>query len=86
MVNCGLIAIWKEIREETAVIIAEVLNEIYLEREPAEEILLDNGMAFHSETLRAMCDRWNVKSYFKAAYKLGGNGILERNYRKKSHC
>lgn len=29
----------------------EVLNEIFLEREPVEEVLLNNGVAFRSECM-----------------------------------
>lgn len=75
MVDCspGRIANWKEIRSETTII---MLNEIFFERGPLEEVFLDNGAAFRSETLGAMCDRWKVRRYFRVAYRPARNRIV----------
>ena len=49
MMDCGpgRVAIWREIRSETAGEIARTVNEVFLERGPVEELLMDNGAAFH---------------------------------------
>ncbi|KAK3882626.1 hypothetical protein Pcinc_012994 [Petrolisthes cinctipes] len=83
MVDCGpgRLAIWRELRGESAVEIAKVLHSVFLERGPVDEVLMDNGAAFHSETLKRMFDKWNIHRLFRAAYRPGGNGIVERNHR-----
>lgn len=50
IVDCGpgRFAIWREIRAETADIIAKELGEIFSERGPVEEVLMDNGAAFRT--------------------------------------
>lgn len=83
MVDCGpgRVAIWRELRAENAVEIAKVLNEVFLERGPVEEVLMDNGTAFRSQVLKDVLDKWNVRRYFRAAYRPSGNGIVERHHR-----
>ena len=56
MVDCGpgRLAIWREIRRESAEEIATVLNSVFLERGPVDEVLMDNGTAFRSELLERM--------------------------------
>ena len=83
MIDCGpsRYAIWRKIRGETAVEIADVLNEVFIERGPVSEVLMDNSATFHSSHLGEMFRRWNVKTWFRAAYRPSGNGIIERNHR-----
>ncbi|XP_029657149.1 uncharacterized protein LOC115231222, partial [Octopus sinensis] len=83
MVDCGpgRLAIWRELRMGITDEIAQILNGIFLERGPVEELLMDNGAAFRSEVLRVMLDRWNVCRLFRAAYRPSGNGIVERHHR-----
>ena len=83
MVDCGpsRIAIWRELRAETAENIASVLNEIFLERGPVDEVLTDNSTVFRSAALRETLDRWKVRRFFRAAYRPSGNGIVERHHR-----
>ena len=54
MVDCGLgrIAIWRQLKRESADEIASILNEIFLERGPVEELLMDNATVFRSELLK----------------------------------
>ncbi|XP_029642776.1 uncharacterized protein LOC115217275 [Octopus sinensis] len=82
MVNCGpgRLAIWRELRTGIADKIAQILNGIFLERGPVEELLMDNGAVFHSEALRDMLNWWNVRCLFRAAYRPSGNGIVERHH------
>ena len=83
MIDCGpgRVAIWRELRTETAVEIGSILNEIFLERGPVDEVLMDNSTVFRSGTLKSMFDKWKVKRFFRAAYRPGGNGIVERHHR-----
>ena len=91
MVDCGpgRFAIWKRIRGETAEVISTVLEEVFstvleevfLERGPVTDVLMDNGRAFLSATLKEMLDKWGVKCFFRAAYRLSSNGIVERHHR-----
>ena len=74
-------AIWRELRAETAGNVAEVLNEIFLERGPVDEVLMDNSTVFRSATLKELLDRWKVRRFFRAAYRPSGNGIVERHHR-----
>lgn len=83
LVDCGpgRVAIWRELWAENAEEIARILNEIFLERGPVEEVLMDNGTVFRSRVVREMLDKWNVSRYFRAAYRPSGNGIVERHHR-----
>lgn len=83
MVDCGpgRIAIWKELRADNGEEIARMLNDIFLERGPVDEVLMDNSTAFRSQGLKNVLDRWNVRRYFRAAYRPSGNGIVERHHR-----
>ena len=51
MMDCGpgRVAIWREIRAETAGEIARIVDEVFLERDPVDEFQMDNGAAFCSE-------------------------------------
>ena len=42
---------------------------------------MDNSTVFRSGTLKSMFDKWKVKRFFRAAYRPGGNGIVERHHR-----
>ena len=83
MVNCapGRIAIWRQIKRESADEIASILNEIFPERGPVEELLMDNVTVFRSELLKRPLDNWGVQRFFMAAYRPSGNGIVERHHR-----
>ena len=58
-----------------------ILNEVFLERGPVDEILMDNSATFHSSRLADLLNGWKVNSYFRAAYRASGNCIIERNHR-----
>ena len=83
LVDCGpgRFAIWRELRSEGAEVVAGVINEIFLERGAVEEVLMDNATIFHSQVFLEMLDRWKVAALFRAAYRPGGNGIVERHHR-----
>ena len=67
MVDCGpgRFAIWKQIRGETAEVISTVLEEVFLERGPVTEVLIENGRAFRSATLKEMLDKWGVRCFLE---------------------
>ena len=65
MVDCGpeRFTIWNRIRGETAEVISTVLEEVFLERGPVTEVLMDNGKTFQSTTLKEMLDKWDVRCF-----------------------
>ena len=69
MVDCGpgRFAIWKRIRGETARVISTVLEEVFLERGPVTDVLMDNGRAFRSGTLKEKLDKWGVRCFFQSS-------------------
>ena len=40
-----------------------------------EEVMMD--MVFQSEFLQIMLEKWNIRRYFRAVYRPGGNGIVD---------
>jgi transposase InsO family protein len=83
LVDCGpsRFAIWKVLSSESSQAIVKVLEAVFQERGPPEEILLDNGASFRSKEIEDLCRKWGVKRMFRCAYKPSGNGIVERNHR-----
>ncbi|GAB1602550.1 uncharacterized protein LOC115217275, partial [Argonauta hians] len=82
MVDCGSgrFAIWRELRTENVSEVASVLEQLFLERGPVDEVLMDNSPSFRSEVLRQTLERLKVRPYYRAAYRPNGNGIVERNH------
>ncbi|XP_012936576.1 uncharacterized protein LOC106011438 [Aplysia californica] len=83
MVDCGpgRFTIWRQLRSETAQCIVAELDQVFCERGPVRELLLDNATAFKSELFVQFLEGWNVQPYYRAAYRPSGNGIVERNHR-----
>lgn len=83
IIDCGpgRFALWKKLKRETADFVAEVIEEIMLERGPVLEVLMDNGTVFHSECIVGMLQKWHIKPLYRAAYRPSGNGIVERHHR-----
>ena len=79
--GAGRLAIWRRLTNEIAEEISAIVDELFLERRPVEEILMDNGVAFRSQQFLELLSMWGVRSYFKAAYRPEGNGIVERHHR-----
>ena len=42
---------------------------------------MDNSTVFRSLAMTAFMERWKVRSFFRAAYRPSGNGIVERHHR-----
>ena len=83
IVDCGAsrFAIWRDFDSETAANIARILEELFRERRPVTELLMDNGAGFRSHQVAKVCRRWNVRRHFRGAYRPAGNGIVERHHR-----
>ena len=83
MVDCGpsRFAIWRRITSENGGEISLQLEEIFWERGPPDELLLDNSTSFRSKVVEEVCSRWNVHRRYRAAYRPSGNGIVERHHR-----
>ena len=83
VVDCGpgRFAIWRALKRETAECIVSVLQEIFRERGPVNEVLMDNATVFRSESFQQMLCKWKILPFFRAAYKASGNGIVERHHR-----
>ncbi|XP_076036043.1 uncharacterized protein LOC143021997 [Oratosquilla oratoria] len=77
MVDCGpgRFGIWRELKAETGEEIARVMNEVFLERGPVDEVLMDNGNGFfraayrpsgngiverHHRTIKAIAERARI--------------------------
>ena len=82
-VDCGpgRFAIWRKMTRETAECICAELEKIFLERGPVDEILMDNATAFRSDVFYNFLRKWNIQSFYRAAYRASGNGIVERHHR-----
>jgi hypothetical protein len=83
VVDCGpsRFAIWREIPSEDAQNVSKQLEQIFIERGPPSELLMDNGLAFRSKRVEDLCQKWNVKRTYRCAYRPEGNGLVERNHR-----
>ena len=83
LIDCGpsKFAIWREIPNEGESVISRHLNEIFRERGPPGELLMDNATSFRSLEVRKLCESWGVEPVYRCAYRPSGNGIIERNHR-----
>jgi transposase InsO family protein/ribonuclease HI len=83
MVDCGpsRFAIWREVTAECAASVVQNVEQLFRERGPVDELLLDNSRTFHSHAVADLCQKWNVRRRFRAAHRPSGNGIVERHHR-----
>ena len=83
VVDCGpsRFCIWRRLVNEDGFSIGRELLSIFRERGPPVEVLFDNGLAFKSEAVRRVCEKFWVKVMFRCAYRPSGNGVVERNHR-----
>ena len=82
MIDCGprRVVIWRRIRTETAKEIERVVEEVFLDEGPVKEELINNNVGFCLEVFRELCKKWGVRRYFRFAYCLSCNGIIERHH------
>ena len=83
IIDCGpgRFAIWREVKKETSEVVISNLEQIFYERGPPKEILMDNATAFRSAKMREFLASWGVDPCYRAAYRASGNGIIERHHR-----
>ena len=83
LVDCGpgRFVIWREMHNETSTVIIKNLHQIFCERGPVDELLMDNATAFRSQSMSEFLSKWGVRPCFRAAYRPSGNGIVERCHR-----
>jgi ribonuclease HI len=83
LIDCGpsRFAIWKPIKNESCREIGKKFEEIFQERGPPVELLLDNARVFRSDKLKKLCSKWGVILTFRCVNRPSGNGIIERNHR-----
>jgi transposase InsO family protein len=83
IIDCGpsRFAIWRKIRHEDAASIVAELRQLFLERGPPNELLMDHGTAFRSVAVRNLLERWDIVPVYRCAYRPAGNGLVERNHR-----
>ena len=83
VVDCGpsRFSLWRLLRRGDSAHVVEQLHAIFNERGAPEEILADNDTAFRSRVFALFASKWGVRLRFRAAYRPGGNGIVERNHR-----
>ena len=83
LVDCGpsRFAIWREMRNERTEEIIGNLNQIFSERGPVRQILMDNATALKSEKMMVFLSTWNIEPWYRSAYRASGNGIVERHHR-----
>jgi transposase InsO family protein len=83
LVDCGpsRFAIWRCISDESVPVIKRELDEIFRERGPPWELLLDNAPTFRSHSMTEFCESWGTVLHYRCVNKPSGNGIVERNHR-----
>lgn len=83
IVDCGpsRFTLWRRIIRETAQVVVNVFEQIFCERGPPVELLLDNSTTFRSQQMEDFCNRWGVYRGFRCAHRPAGNGIVERIHR-----
>ena len=83
LVDCGpsRFAIWRRLRSEGAEEVHHVVQQIFRERGPVEELIMDNAATFKSDLFQQLLAWWQVVPFFRAAFRPSGNGIVERQNR-----
>lgn len=54
-------AIWREVRSENAIDVSFHMEQVFMERGPPDEVLMDNSAAFRSLKVAQVCAEWNDK-------------------------
>jgi hypothetical protein len=83
MIDCGpsRFSIWRKVRGEDASSILTEVEQVFRERGPPAEFLMDNGATFRSGAMRKFLAKWGVEPVYRCAYRPSGNGIVERCHR-----
>jgi len=59
----------------------DLIEQIFYERGPPQELLTDNGPCYRSDAFCRFMAKWNIDHIFSCAYRQQGNGIAERHHR-----
>ena len=83
LIDCGpgRFAIWRETKGESAAEVCKELDNIFYERGPVKQALLDNAPTFKSVEMKILLKKWGIKPYYRAAWRANCNGIVERHHR-----
>jgi hypothetical protein len=83
MIDCGpsRFAIWRRLRNETVESVLPELVQVFRERGPPAELLMDNSQTFRAGKVQQALASWNVTPVYRCAYRPAGNGIVERHHR-----
>ncbi|XP_054285261.1 uncharacterized protein LOC129001833 [Macrosteles quadrilineatus] len=83
IIDCGpsRFCIWRRIPSETKEQVVKILLELFSERGPPQELLMDNSATFRCEQIEQLCEEWGVIRRFRCVNRPSGNGIVERNHR-----
>ena len=81
LVDCGpsRYMIWRRLRAEDANSIVAELEQLFRERGPPKELLMDNGAAFRSDSVQRLLRKWQVDPVFRCAYRPESNGSGEKS-------
>lgn len=65
VIDCGpsRFALWRKLKRETADEVVAVIEELFFERGPVDEVLMDNSSTFHSTLLQQFFDKWSVSCF-----------------------
>ncbi|XP_067943044.1 uncharacterized protein [Watersipora subatra] len=74
-------SLWFKLANETSDVVIKQLENVFRERRPPKEFLSDNGPCFTSARMKEFLQKWSVEQILSCAYKLTGNGIIERHHR-----
>ncbi len=88
LIDCGpsRFSIWRQISHEDGTVIARELMNIFLERGPPEELLVDNGKCFYSKEVKSILENFHINIFYRCAHRPEGNSIIERNHRTIKTC
>lgn len=83
IIDCGpsRFCIWRRIPSESKEHVTKILLELFSERGPPQELLMDNSTTFRSQQIEQVCKEWGVICRFRCVNRPSGNGIVERNHR-----
>ena len=72
------------IEDKSAAGIATILETLFEQESAPETMQLDNSFENHSDTVRLVCQRYNVKLRFNRPYKSQENGLLRLPTKRSS--
>jgi len=83
LIDCGpsRFAVWRRLCNEGAASVVRELEQIFRERSPPRQLLLDNAACFKSHAFTQLCETWGVAVLFRCAYRPSGNAMVERHHR-----